>query len=174
MTARILQFRPAQPDAKPEAPEATPEPSPEYEPEAPQAAPEPAAPDAEYLDRAAAIARIRAALKKRSGKAWSVTGGSGTAWGWIKVDAPPARRTWRQREGSAKDAHGYPIYEDYDSGKPGGSLSPSDRAELSALLGLATVHHQGESIPSGGDYYREYVDRAEGRKPSKVGAPYWD
>jgi hypothetical protein len=47
------------------------------------------------LDRDEAIKRIRAALKRRSGKAWSVTGDRGTAWGWIKIDAPPARRTWR-------------------------------------------------------------------------------
>jgi hypothetical protein len=50
---------------------------------------------ATYIDRDAAIKRIRAALKFRSGKDWSVTGGKGTAYGWIKIDAPPRRRTWR-------------------------------------------------------------------------------
>ena len=159
MTARILQFRPAQPGTSPEPPR---EPAPR------------AAHDDDRLDRATAIARIRAALKKRSGKAWSVTGRTGTALGWLKIDAPPARQTWRQRETGAKDERGYPIYEDYDSGEPNGSMGPADRAELAALLGLATVHHQGELIPSGGDYYREYVDRAEGRKPAKVGTQYWD
>jgi hypothetical protein len=47
------------------------------------------------IDRDEAIKRIRAALKKRSGKQWSVTGGRGTAWGWIEIDAPPKRRTWK-------------------------------------------------------------------------------
>lgn len=47
------------------------------------------------LDRDATIKRIRAALKKRSGKDWSIKGGSGTAWGWIEIDAPPRRRTWK-------------------------------------------------------------------------------
>jgi hypothetical protein len=47
------------------------------------------------IDRNDAIKRIKSALKKRSGKDWSVTGGKGTAWGWIEIDAPPRRRTWR-------------------------------------------------------------------------------
>lgn len=46
------------------------------------------------MDRDVAIKRIKTALKKRSGKDWSVKGGRGTAWGWIKIDAPPRRKTW--------------------------------------------------------------------------------
>jgi hypothetical protein len=58
--------------------------------------PQPLAPiDYGDLSRDATIKRIRAALKKRSGKSWSVTGGRGTAYGWIEIDAPPRRRTWR-------------------------------------------------------------------------------
>lgn len=41
------------------------------------------------------IAAIKTALQKRSGKSWSVTGGRGTAYGWIRIDAPPARCTWK-------------------------------------------------------------------------------
>lgn len=94
------------------------------------------------------IKAIRQALRKRSGKAWSVTGGRGTAWGWIRITAPPARST------------GY------------GAMNDTDRAELSALLGK-DVHHQGESIPSSSDYYREAIDRANGRTPTVIGQPYW-
>jgi hypothetical protein len=47
------------------------------------------------MDRDVAIRLIRTALRKRSGKDWSVTGGKGTAWGWLTIDAPPRRRTWR-------------------------------------------------------------------------------
>ena len=46
-------------------------------------------------DRDTTIKRIKTALQQRSGKTWSVTGGRGTAWGWITIDAPPRRRTWR-------------------------------------------------------------------------------
>lgn len=105
------------------------------------------------MARNEAIRRIRAALKQRSGKTWSVTGGRGTSWGWITIEAPPARRV----------GFGY--------------TSPEDCAELIALLGTsrkAGDYHQGVHIPSGGDYRQEYVDRAEGRPPSVIGSQYWD
>jgi hypothetical protein len=69
-----------------------------------------------------------------------------------------------------------PIYDEVrkDDGAFG-HMGPEDRAELKKLLGLADeVHHQGISIPAGHDYYREYIDRAEGREPKDIGVPYWD
>ena len=103
----------------------------------------------EPLDKAITIKRIRNALKSRSGKPWSVTGGQGTTWGWITIQAPPARCV-------------------------DGYTSEADRAELADLLGLRSVHQQGENVPAGSDYYQEYIDRAEGRTPSRIGKPYWD
>ena len=101
-------------------------------------------------DRDDTIRIIRDALKRRSGKAWSVTGGRGTAWGWIAITVPPRRRT------------------------EFGGMTDSDRAELAQLLGLDSAHFQGVNIPASSDYRREYIDRAEGRTPSVVGRPYWD
>ena len=46
------------------------------------------------------IKAIRKALRARSGKSWSVTGGRGTAWGWLTIDAPPARRIYGLRVGA--------------------------------------------------------------------------
>lgn len=43
-------------------------------------------------DRDHTITTIRRTLRSRSGKSWSVTGGRGTAYGWITITAPPARR----------------------------------------------------------------------------------
>lgn len=106
--------------------------------------------EAEDKGRNEVIACIRTALRKRSGKAWSVTGGRGTAYGWITISAPPARRI----------EFGY--------------MSETDRTELAALLGIDAVHQQGEQVPASSDYYREYIDRAEGRAPSVFGRPYWD
>ena len=126
------------------------------------------------MTRDEAIQAIRSALQKRSGKAWSVTGGRGTAWGWIRVDAPPARRTMRERLKADAIGTRPEDYEMFDSHQPGGSATPEDRAELASLLGLETVHHQGVSIPASDDYRREYVDRAEGRTPSVIAQPYWD
>lgn len=100
-------------------------------------------------NRAEAIARIKKALKARSGKAWSVTGGRGTGWGWLTITAPPARRV----NGIATDA---------------------DNAELAKLLGLKKVACQGASVADSGDHYAEYIDRAEGRKPKKIAEDYWD
>lgn len=126
-------------------------------------------------DRNAVIARIRMALKRRSGKAWSVTGGTGTAWGWIHLDAPPARRTWRERTIWNLERPDYPAYEEYDSGMPGGHTSPAERMELGALLGFdKPVHFQGHNIAASTEYRREYLDRAEGREPRAIAQPYWD
>jgi hypothetical protein len=123
----------------------------------------------EFLDRDTVIARIKAALKRRSGKAWSVTGGRGTGWGWIRIDAPPAARTWRRRVISQD------VYEDYDSGQRGGMMSPADRALLGQVLGRGgPCHHQGELIPASSAHYREYLDRAEGRTPTVIAERYWD
>ena len=102
------------------------------------------------MDRDETIRAIRAALKRRSGKAWSVTGGRGTAWGWITIDVPPAGRA----DAAARDA---------------------GRHELRRLLGLEPCRWaRNETIPSANDYYREYLDRADGLVPSVVGTPYWD
>lgn len=100
------------------------------------------------MDRDEAIKRIRYALRQRSGKQWSVTGGRGTAYGWIKIQSPPARQT---RFG----------------------MTDADQAELSALLGKP-VHHQGESVPASGAYRIEAVSRAETGKSDVIGTPYWD
>jgi hypothetical protein len=123
----------------------------------------------EYIGRNEAIKRIREALQRRSGKVWSVTGGRGTAWGWITIDSPPRRRTsWYRTApvtGEQTEVHGC---------RPGGHTSPSDREELCKLLDLEFVYRQGVRVPSSLDYYREYIDRAEGVKPTVIGEPYWD
>jgi hypothetical protein len=103
------------------------------------------------ITRDQAIQRIKTALKKRSGRPWSVTGGRGTAWGWIHIK--PFK----------KYADQY------------GNLTPEDQVYLGKLLGLdRPVHCQGESIPASWKYRAEYVDRAEGRTPKVCGEPYWD
>lgn len=113
--------------------------------------PKATAPVEDYTDRNTAIKAIRKALKERSGKAWSVTGDRGTAWGWINITAPPKRR----------QEYGY--------------MTDEDCAELGQLLGLGKpAHPQGVSVAAGVDYRREYVARAQGREPEAFGTPYWD
>lgn len=127
------------------------------------------------MDRNETIKRIRAALKRRSGKQWSVTGGRGTAWGWIRIEAPPSRCTWSHRLKAGAVTDRPEDYEEYDTGEPGRSMGPADREELGKLLGFdKPAHHQGYSIAASNDYWQEYIDRAEGRTPTKIGQPYWD
>jgi hypothetical protein len=104
-------------------------------------------------DRDKTITRIRAGLKARSGKPWSVTGGRGTAWGWIRITAPPSRRV-----------------------SAFGSMTEEDAAELARLLGYedGNRYRDGHSVPAASDYRTEFIDRAEGRAPRVIGAPYWD
>jgi hypothetical protein len=93
-----------------------------------------------YIDRADIIKTIRAALRRRSGKGWSVRGGTGTAWPWIDISSPPSRC-------------------DMD-----GSMTTRERAELGHLLGLdGPVLPRGVSVNY--DDRREYIARAEGRTP---------
>ena len=126
------------------------------------------------MDRNTTIGEIRAALRRRSGKAWSVTGGRGTAYGWITIDAPPARRTLKCRLKAGATTTWPSDYEEYIDSSPGGSMTPGDRTQLARLLGLDAVHIQGVNIPASNEYYREYIDRANGRAPSVIGEPYWD
>lgn len=128
----------------------------------------------ELVNRNDAIKRIRAALKQRTGKTWSVKGGRGTAWGWITIDAPPARRTMRTRPREGAPGTRPQDFEWYDSGEPGGTMTPADRETFRAALNLSHVHTQGVSIAASTDYYIEYIDRAEGRTPRVIGTPYWD
>jgi hypothetical protein len=104
------------------------------------------------INRDEAIARIRAGLKKRTGRSWSVKGGRGTAWGWITIGAPPKRLV-----------DGY-------------RLSDVDRAELAKTLGLplSDVHGQGISVPASSEYYRAHVERAETGSTERDPKPYWD
>ena len=98
----------------------------------------------ENITRDSAIAAIRAGLKRRSGKQWSVTGGRGTAWGWITIDAPPARRTWSHRLKAGVTTDRPEDYEPYDCGLPNHSMSPTEQTELATLLGLDRAGcHQG-------------------------------
>ena len=131
------------------------------------------------MDRKEAIARIKNALQKRSGKAWSVTGGKGTAYGWLKIEAPPARRTEHAVHRPDTFTDRSEDYEMRDTGEPGGDTTHAERLELAQLLGWPEgegkpVHMQGASIPASGDYWQEYIDRAEGRTPAKLGVMYWD
>ena len=116
------------------------------------------------MDRDEAIRRIRTALKKRSGKAWSVKGGKGTAYCWLRIDAPPKRRTFHFVDSGKVDAMGFPVYDEIENGTPEtasdfGHTGPEERAELGRLLGVNHVHHQGVQVSP--DSWEVFVAKAE-------------
>ena len=111
-------------------------------------------------DRDSTIKAIREALKRRSGKAWSVTGGKGTAWGWITITAPPARCTGQCRLKSPGLADMPENYELYDSLQPGGSMTPSDGFELAKLLGKERPINDHESVAASSAHRRVAVCEA--------------
>jgi hypothetical protein len=103
------------------------------------------------VSRDEAIKAIRSALKRRSGKTWSVKGGRGTGYGWITISAPPAR------------CEGF------------GYMTEADCRELTDLLGQErAVHMQGETIPASTGYRIAAIAAAEGRVSSAAPTPYWD
>lgn len=141
------------------------------------------------LDRNTVIKEIRTALKERTGKTWSVTGGRGTAWGWIKIDAPKARLDCQRVHaftaaspddcttcGANRFRDGYgdcPEHECTDACYRA-YMSKADRDDLAKALNIRDVHFQGVSIPSSSDHYAEYVARAKGLTPIRCGQQYWD
>jgi len=127
------------------------------------------------LTRNEVMKRIKAALKRRSGKEWSVRGGKGTAYGWLTIDVLPKRRTWQWVEASEQDEFGSPTYIEVDDpSREFGHMGPADRQELGELLGLDCCHFQGQMVPAGSASYAEFIDRAEGREPSVYGQRNWD
>lgn len=151
------------------------------------------------LDAVTVCKRIKAALKARSGKDWSVTKGRGTAGGWLNISAPKARLGCARLHdfGWGNDLctvcgmhrnYGYSLATDDErrafeascaahacaAACYGGEITPEDRVELSLLLGLESVHTQGVSVMASTDAYVEYIDRAEDRPLRAIGVPYWD
>ena len=127
--------------------------------------------------RAEAIKRISDALYRRSGHRWSVTGGKGTAYGWLRIDVPPRLRTWHHIDTGRKDDRGYPVYDEInDPSQEFGHMGPAYRAKLCELLGLdrPDVHYQGVSVPASSAHYREYIDRAETGRAEEIAERYWD
>lgn len=127
------------------------------------------------MNRNEVMKKIKANLKARTGRTWSVTGGRGTAYGWLSIDAPPARRKWQNVDSGERDERGMPVYNEvFDTSREFGHMGPEDRAILAEALGMESVHHQGVSIPSSHGHYQEYLDRSEGKVPTVYGERYWD
>lgn len=116
-----------------------------------------------WLDTDETIKRLRVALKKATGRAWSVTRGRGTAYSWITIDAPKNRRVYRFHETVDRDACGMPKFVDvYDPAYEWGHMGIEDRQLLAGVLGLdRDIHHQGILIAPERETRWRYVSAAE-------------
>ena len=54
--------------------------------------------NANDMKRADVVKEVKAALKRRSGKAWRVSGGRGTGWCYIHIGVPPKRYAQEEEE----------------------------------------------------------------------------
>lgn len=102
---------------------------------------------------------MRRLLKLRTGRAWSVTIGRGTAYSWLHIHAPPSRRV--ARDGSP-DRDGY--------------MSAADRAMLGSILGQCP-HTQGEQVRPCAGVRESYMWRLAGHEAPAdlhIAAPSWD
>lgn len=112
------------------------------------------------IDRPEAIKRIKKALKEITGRTWSVTGGRGTAWGWLTIAAPPRRRIghtpnpkWKHWEPGTKE----PAYFENPDAPKGERwyTSGDDGQTLGDIFDKSHGHwHQGISVsPDSREYY---------------------
>jgi hypothetical protein len=128
-----------------------------------------------YVDRNEAIKRIRIALKKRTGKSWSVTGGRGTAWGWITVQAPPKRRVDHEQSSTwDRTQPDKPLFTEIGPppGENGLYTSLEDCEELAEIFSLDKPHIHMQSLSISPDNNEYYVYLAEnGRKPEPTPPP---
>lgn len=111
-------------------------------------------PNVDYGNVENFVKGARAALKKRSGKTWSVKRGTGTSSGWVSISVPPRQLV-------------------------DGRMTQEDAIELNRLLGRDYNPNPGVSItsiqvPASVDYRTEFIDRAHGREPRVIAKPYWD
>lgn len=101
-----------------------------------------------YMNIDDTVKFIRTALKIRTGRSWSVTRGTGTGYGWIKI-APPAKRC------------------------DGFNVNEEDRATLEAILGHAARGGK-YTVPDDNKYYLATVQQICNVEVTVDPQPYWD
>ena len=119
-----------------------------------------------YINRPDSIARIRAALKAKTGRNWSVSYGRGTASGWMRVQAQPRDRVCRDDNPAYDWQNPKPeipasLERKPEPGEIGYYTSLSDCKIIAAAFGLnRPVHFQGLSIsPDERGWYLAQVEK---------------
>lgn len=139
------------------------------------------------VDRSEVTKFIKANLKKRTGRDWSVTGGRGTAWGWLRIEAPKSRRVCHD----PNPAHepfapvGDPARDELPwverppaEGETAWYTSQEDRVVLAEALGIGLNQSSCQGVSISPDSWDFYMDRAENgppppAEPEEVEIPAW-
>jgi hypothetical protein len=99
------------------------------------------------VKQAALVQEIDEALRRRSGKDWEIVAGKGEHWGKIFIRVPLSKWTPSR-------------------------IAPAEEAkELARLLDLDQPVWAFALVMPPTDYYQEYSDRCQGRKPEMIGEP---
>lgn len=130
------------------------------------------------MERSEVTKRIKKALKKRTGQTWSVTGGRGTAWGWLTIEAAKSRQVMHDSN---------PKYDRFALGRNQDELpwverkpekdeiayctSQEDRKILAEALGIGMNFSSVQGVSVSPDQWQFYVGRAENGKPEEKPEP---
>lgn len=88
---------------------------------------------------------IKGFLKARTGRDWSVTGGTGTAWGWLRITAPKGRKV--DFRATMEDQILLGLAMGCDWPQESFSVASSDGHWLAALQRAAGLEVTGSEVP---------------------------
>ena len=135
------------------------------------------------LERKEVTKSIKQNLKRRTGITWSVTGNTGTAWSWITIEAPKARRVFHDNNpdydhmvnGSGASVgleEVLPwIERQAEEGETGWYTSEVDRKILAETLGIGMNFSSSQGVSISPDMWDFYLDRAKNGPPESEPKP---
>ncbi len=122
-------------------------------------------------ERSDVCKRIKKALRKRTGLSWSVTGGRGTAWGWLNIQAPKGRLICRDQNpnydwhlDNYQDEKPF-IERQATEGETAYYTSQEDREILAKALGLGMNEVSAQGVSISPEKWNFYLERAENGLP---------
>jgi hypothetical protein len=126
------------------------------------------------MDRSEVTKHIKKYLRERTGRDWSVTGGRGTAWGWLRIEAPKKRRVCHDENPAYEPFApvGDPAREELPwiereprEGEVGYYTPQEDRLILAEALGIGLNQASCQGVSISPDSWDFYLDRAENGPP---------
>lgn len=124
--------------------------------------------------------QIKQSLKERTGLTWSVTGNRGTAWGWLTIAAPKARRVMHDENPNCDfmvNGSGGPVGSEQEhpwierpprDDETAYYTSQVDREILAETLGIGMNQASSQGVSISPDNWDFYLDRAANGQPPVV------